>query len=152
MWTLHKYCLSLPWSLSRWKCRIFMLWSWKFCELDRILQKNTNFDDYELNDTPIKQPNESPHKLTGIRTIPTLDTSSTCKSGLAPVTRVQGNCVWIDPCQGSSLFLLTPPRNECRLQTLVFLYFTGHKSAQWMCDSQSAHMQMRDSQSAHRQE
>ena len=45
-------------------------------ELVRILD-NINFDEYELTDMPMEQPNESPHKLTGIRMAPTSDTLCT---------------------------------------------------------------------------
>ena len=50
-------------------------------ELVRILD-NTNYDEYELTDTPMEQPDESPHKLTGIKMAPNSDTL--CTLELAP--------------------------------------------------------------------
>ena len=70
-------------------------------ELVRILD-NTNFDEYELTDMPMEQPDELPHKLTGIGMAPTSDTL--CTSELAP--RNGSSSVvrsGVDPCQWLSL-------------------------------------------------
>ena len=50
-------------------------------ELVRILD-NMNFDEYELTDMPMEQPDESPHELTGVEMALTSDTLRT--SELAP--------------------------------------------------------------------
>ena len=50
-------------------------------EFVRILD-NANFDEYELTDMPMDQPDESPHELTGVGMALTLD--MLCTSELAP--------------------------------------------------------------------
>ena len=70
-------------------------------ELVRILD-NTNFDEYELTDMPMEQPDESPHELTGVGMAPTSDTLRT--SELAPLNGSSSVLrPGVDPCQGSSL-------------------------------------------------
>ena len=70
-------------------------------ELVKILD-NTNFDEYELTDMPMEQPDESPHELMGVGMAPASHTLRTLELapcyGSSSVLRSG-----VDPCQGSSL-------------------------------------------------
>ena len=71
-------------------------------ELVRILD-NMNFDEYELTDMLMEQPDESPHELTGVGMAPTSDTL--CTSALEPRNGSSSVlCSGVDLCQGSCLF------------------------------------------------
>ena len=70
-------------------------------ELVRILG-DTKFDEYELTDLPMEQPDELPHELTGVGMAPTSD--MLCTSELAPRNRSSSVLrSGVDLCQGSSL-------------------------------------------------
>ena len=70
-------------------------------ELIRILD-NTNYDEYELTDMPMEQPDEWPHKLTGVGMAPTLDTLHTLE--LAPHNGSSSVLhSGVDLCQASSV-------------------------------------------------
>ena len=71
-------------------------------ELVRIIE-NMNLDEHEFFDTPMKQPDESPHELTGVGMAPTSDT---LHATLGLVSRNRSSNVLrsgVDPCQGPAL-------------------------------------------------
>ena len=77
-------------------------------QLVRILER-MDLDEYEPTDMPMTQPDELPHKLTGIGMAPTSDTLST--SELAAVTGVHVFCIQELSLTGGPVCLTahTPP-------------------------------------------
>ena len=73
-------------------------------ELDRILE-TTKFDEFELVDSPLKQPGMSSRELLGV---------VACMSGLAPRKGSNGDLrTVVDPCRSLSLSFPNRVKNLC---------------------------------------